>query len=107
MAKKKKKATKKEAAAPATGLALTAAAPAPAPAIAAPLVFQPAMAAAADEARKPWLSKTVWVAAITALAPLYPPIGAIVAANPETVAAVVGAVFAGLRMLSSGKVGLK
>lgn len=56
--------------------------------------------------KKPWQSKTLWCAALVALAPLYPPFGAIVAANPAMVSAALGALFAGLRAISGGKISL-
>jgi hypothetical protein len=59
---------------------------------------------APKESKAPWESKTMWVAAITALAPLYPPLGAVVAANPGVVLAAVSAVFAGLRWVSEHKI---
>lgn len=60
-----------------------------------------------DDQKKPWESKTLWVAALTALAPLYPPVGIFVAANPEMVSAGIGVLFGLLRFVSSKKVGVK
>lgn len=59
------------------------------------------MAESEIDVKKPWESKTLWVSAIVALAPLYPPIGALVAANPEWISMAVGAIFAGLRMITN------
>lgn len=56
--------------------------------------------------KKPWYSKTMIAAAITALVPLYPPAAALVAANPALVMGVVGALFAGLRYISHGAITL-
>lgn len=55
-----------------------------------------------------WQSKTLITAAITALLPvLCPPVAAFVAANPEVTTAVLGLVFAGLRLVTNGKVSIK
>jgi hypothetical protein len=60
-----------------------------------------------EELKKPWMSKTLWVALIMAVAPLFPPIGVFVAANPATVSLVVGAVFAGLRLITATGIKVK
>jgi hypothetical protein len=51
-----------------------------------------------------WQSKTFWVAAITALAPLYPPVAAFVATNPTLVTVGLGVVFGVLRTVTKGAV---
>lgn len=51
-----------------------------------------------------WLSKTVWMSILTAAAPLYPPVGAFVSANPAVTSFIVGAVFTGLRFVTDTKV---
>jgi hypothetical protein len=56
--------------------------------------------------KKPWLSKTLWIALVTAAVPLFPPAAAVVAANPAAVGAAVGLVFAGLRLISHGQITL-
>jgi hypothetical protein len=53
------------------------------------------------ENKKPWLSKTMWISAIVALAPFIPGVGPVIAANPEAVGIVVGMVFAGLRLMTA------
>ena len=58
-----------------------------------------------DTTKPAWQSKTLWVAVLTALVPLFPPAAALIAANPAAISAVVGAVFAGLRLISSSKIG--
>lgn len=58
------------------------------------------------ESKKPWMSKTLWAAALVALAPLFPPLGVIVAANPAMVSAGIGMLFAGLRFITNGKVSI-
>lgn len=49
-------------------------------------------------------SKTFWLAAVTASAPLitaaFPPLGALLAANADVVCTVLGALFAGLRLIT-------
>ncbi len=50
-------------------------------------------------------SKTFWVSAATALLPiLFPPAGVWIAANPELFSGLIGAAFAGLRVISDKKV---
>ena len=65
----------------------------------------------ADEAKKPWQSRTFYVAAVTALVPLIPGVGpavsAWIAANPELFSAAVGAIFTGLRFITKDKVVIK
>ena len=60
-----------------------------------------------EENKKPWESKTLWISLIMALAPLCPPVQAVIVANPELVAIAVSAVFAGLRLMSSKPIGVK
>jgi hypothetical protein len=50
------------------------------------------------ENKKPWLSKTLWVSAIIAVAPFIPVVGLVVTANPQAVSIVVGLIFAALRL---------
>ena len=59
-----------------------------------------------ENTKKPWLSKTVWISVIVALAPLFPPVAAVVATNPEMISFAVGAVFAAIRLISSQKISL-
>ena len=60
------------------------------------------------EDKKPWQSKTQWMAAIAVLAPLvFPPLGAWIALNPELYSATLGAVFSGLRLITKDKVVIK
>lgn len=56
---------------------------------------------------KPWQSKTLWLSALVALAPLVPGVGPIIAANPELVSAALGVVFAGLRFVTSKPIKVK
>lgn len=67
--------------------------------------------AAAQAAVKPWQSKTLWASVIIAVVPLIPGVGPVVsgvfATNPELAAAVVGAVFGVLRLITKKEIGLK
>ena len=54
--------------------------------------------------KKPWQSKTLWAGVFVALAPLFPPVGAFVAANPAVAGAVAGAITAALRFITDKKV---
>lgn len=60
-----------------------------------------------EDLKSPWKSKTLWIAALTALVPLFPPAAAVVAANPAVVSAVVGVVFGALRLTTKTKVKLR
>ena len=51
-----------------------------------------------------WQSKTLWTAVLFAVAPLCPPVGAFVTANPVFATTVLSGVFAVLRVCSHGKV---
>lgn len=57
--------------------------------------------AAAVESKPLWQSKTVWVSVLVAIAPYLPNVGPLIASNPETVSAVVGGIFALLRIVST------
>lgn len=63
--------------------------------------------AANGDTTKPWQSKTLWVSLIVALAPLLPPVQAVLIANPTLVTSAVACVFAALRLMSSQKISLK
>lgn len=55
--------------------------------------------------KQPWTSKTLWVAAITSIAPLVaPPFAEWIQGNPDTFASSMGLVFLGLRLVTGGKV---
>ena len=63
-------------------------------------------------ASKPvWQSKTLIASALVALLPLIPGVGPVamawVVANPEAFSAILGAAFAGLRIVTNGSVSIK
>ena len=60
-----------------------------------------------DDVKKPWQSKTLWIGLVVAIAPFFPPAQAVLIANPELVGMFVGALFAGLRVVSEKKLVLK
>lgn len=64
-----------------------------------------------DNTKPFWQSKTMWAAAICAVLPLIPTVGPVcgawITANPEAFSALLGAVFAGLRMATNGEVTIK
>lgn len=59
------------------------------------------------EVKKPWASKTNWVALIMALLAFFPSAGTWVANHPEPFMWAVSGVIAGLRMISKGKIAIK
>ena len=59
------------------------------------------------ESKKPWQSKTVWMALIVAGAAFIPAVHMWISVNPETFASIMGFVFAALRMISQGKIDIK
>lgn len=59
------------------------------------------------ETKKPWASKTNWVALIVAVAPFFPSVQMWISANPELFAQSVGAIFMVLRMISQDKIKIK
>lgn len=57
--------------------------------------------------KQPWQSKTVWMALIVAGAAFIPGAGEFVSKNLEMVGVVLGAIFAGLRLISNGKISIE
>lgn len=51
-----------------------------------------------------YLSKTFWMSAVVALAPLFPGVAAFVSAQPEMVGVILGVIFAALRYISKDKI---
>ena len=56
------------------------------------------------DSKPAWQSKTLWIALLTAAAPLFPPVAVWIGANQLLFSAGLGAVFAGLRVITQGKV---
>lgn len=59
------------------------------------------------EAKKPWQSKTLWIALIMAIAAFIPPVQVWIAAYPGYFTMVTGALFAALRLVSKGKISIE
>jgi hypothetical protein len=59
------------------------------------------------ESKKPWESKTNWVAFIMAIASFFPQFQAVVVANPETFTLAMSAVFAFLRLITKQKISIE
>jgi hypothetical protein len=59
------------------------------------------------ESKKPWQSKTNWVALIVALSAFVPSVGEMIAKNPEAFSMAVGAVFGFLRVITKEKISIK
>jgi len=59
------------------------------------------------ESKKPWQSKTNWVALAVATAAFFPSVQTIIAQNPETFAIGISAVFGVLRVISKDKIVIK
>lgn len=58
------------------------------------------------ENKPSWQSKTVWLAVISALAPLFPSVHSWIVSNPEMYASVLSGLFLVLRFLSNGKISI-
>jgi hypothetical protein len=59
------------------------------------------------ESKKPWQSKTNWVALLVAAAAFFPPVSDFISANPEAFSAIVGGIFLVLRQISGDKISIK
>lgn len=59
------------------------------------------------ENKKPWQSKTNWMALIVAGAAFIPQVQAFIVGNPEMYGMIVGGVFAVLRAVSKGKISIE
>lgn len=69
---------------------------------------QNAPSAASNETKSAWASKTIWISALAAIAPLvYPPASAWIELHPEAFSAVMGLVFGALRFATKEKVSIK
>lgn len=60
-----------------------------------------------EQAKKPWQSKTNWIALIIAIAAFFPQVQAAIAANPDMFAMAMSGVFIGLRLITKDKVVIK
>jgi len=59
------------------------------------------------ETKKPWQSKTNWVALVMALIAFLPEVNGWVSGNADTFMVIVSGVFAVLRSITSGKITVK
>lgn len=59
------------------------------------------------ESKKPWESKTVWVALILALSAFYSPAAEWEKAHADIFAQIIAGVFFALRLVSKGKIDIK
>lgn len=59
------------------------------------------------ETKKPWQSKTNWLALISAAASFFPPVQEYIAQNPETYATVLSIAFMILRQITKDKIAIK
>ena len=59
------------------------------------------------EAKKPWQSKTNWIALILAVAAFFPQVQGVISANPEVFAQVISGVMIALRFISKDKIAIK
>ncbi len=59
------------------------------------------------EVKKPWQSKTNWVALFVAASAFVPSVGAWISANPEMYGMALGGVFAVLRAITKGKISIQ
>lgn len=60
-----------------------------------------------EEAKKPWTSKTLWVALIVAVAAFIPGSKEIVGEGGANVALILSTVFAVLRIVTKGKISIE
>lgn len=59
------------------------------------------------ETKKPWHSKTNWIALVVAIAAFFPPVSSWISENPEIFAQVTAGLFFLLRMMSKDKITIK
>jgi len=59
------------------------------------------------ESKKPWASKSLWLALISAVAAFFPSVQHFMILNPEAYAMGIGALFAVLRLVSKDKIVIK
>lgn len=56
--------------------------------------------------KKPWESKTTWMALVVAVAAFVPPVQAFVTENMEMVGVILGGVFTLLRLVTKSKISI-
>lgn len=54
--------------------------------------------------KKPWQSKTLWLSALTAIAPLFPTANDFITSSPGTFGAILGVAFFVLRLVTKGSI---
>jgi hypothetical protein len=59
------------------------------------------------ENKNPLKSKTLWSALIVAASAFLPPVQEFISKNPEMYAMILGGLFAGLRVISKGKISVE
>lgn len=59
------------------------------------------------ESKKPWQSKTNWVALLIAASSFFPLIGSWVQSNPDSFMQIVAGLFMVLRYVTKGKISIK
>lgn len=59
------------------------------------------------ETKKPWQSKTNWIALILAIAAFFPDVQAFISMNPDMFAWIISALIVVLRQISKGKIDIK
>ena len=57
--------------------------------------------------KKPWMSKTLWLAVFTAIAAFFPPVESWIGENPTMFTTVLSAAFFVLRWVTQGKVSIE
>jgi len=59
------------------------------------------------ESKKPWQSKTNWVALLIAVASFFPQVQALIISNPEGFGVLISGVFTALRFVTKNKIVIK
>lgn len=60
-----------------------------------------------EDSKKPWKSKTLWLALISAVAAFIPSVNAMIVAHPDGYVGIVSALFALLRLVSKDKISIE
>lgn len=56
---------------------------------------------------KPWLSKTLWMSLLVAVAAFFPAVSKFVAENPQAVLTILSLVFGVLRLVTKGRISIE